>query len=157
MTSVAVRPARFPRDAATVSALVGSYLRQTEDEKAERGLAPADVPLPDRYAREIADPAAVFADRRVLLASVDDIDCGVVVVTPSATGTELSRFWTAPHVRGRGVGSALLGAALDGAVRPVRLSVWEWRDAALRLYRAAGFVAVPSWDDRPGLICLERS
>jgi len=37
----------------------------------------------------------------------------------------------------------------------VLLSVWEWREPALRMYRTAGFGVVSSWDERPGLRCLE--
>ncbi|MDQ1136027.1 GNAT superfamily N-acetyltransferase [Microbacterium sp. SORGH_AS 1204] len=154
--AVAVRTAVFPRDADVVSALVASYLRQTESEKAERGLAAADAPLPGHYAREIADPAAAFDRRRVLLAAVDGEDCGIVVVTTSPDATEVSRLWTTPTARGKGVGAALIAAAVEGAVTPVRLSVWEWRGDALRLYRRLSFAPVPSWDDREGLVCLER-
>jgi len=151
--SLSVRPAVFPRDTAAVGALVGAYLRQTEAEKAERGLA-ADT-FPDRYAREIDDPATAFAGRRVHVAALDEEDVGLVVSTVTPLGTELSRFWTDPRARGRGVGSALLTAALAAAARPVRLSVWEWREPALRMYLSAGFEIAASWDDRPGLVCLE--
>jgi GNAT superfamily N-acetyltransferase len=143
----------FPRDTAAVGALVGAYLHQTEAEKAERELT-ADA-FPERYAREIDDPASAFAGRRIYVAAIEGQDVGLVVSTSTPPGTELSRFWTDPRARGRGVGSALLTAALGAATRPVRLSVWEWREPALRMYHAAGFEIVPSWDDRPGLVCLE--
>lgn len=153
---VVVRTARFPRDADAVAALVGEYLRQTELEKADRGLAAPGAPLPARYAREIDAPAEAFGADRVLLAAVDGVDCGVVVVRTSPRGTELSRFWTAPSARGRGVGSALLDEALRGMNAPARLSVWRWRDDAVRLYRGRGFEVVAPWDDRADLLCLER-
>ncbi len=151
-----VRTAVFPRDAAAVSGLLGDYLRRTESEKAERGLATPGAALAARYAREIDDPAAAFAGNRVLVATVDGVDCGIVVVRISPVAVELSRLWTTPPARGRGVGSALLDTALADAVTPVRLSVWRWRDDAVRLYRRRGFTVVASWDDRPDLICLER-
>lgn len=151
--SLIVRPALFPRDAETVGALVGGYLRQTEAEKGERGLA--EETFPERYGREIHDPETAFDGRVVLVAALDGEDVGLIVSTATASGTELSRFWTDPRGRGRGVGSALLTAALRTVARPVRLSVWEWREPALRMYRAAGFDIVPSWDGRPGLVCLE--
>ncbi|MFN3949463.1 GNAT family N-acetyltransferase [Microbacterium sp.] len=154
---ISVRAAVFPRDAGAVSALVADYLRQTEAEKGDHGLVAPHAPLPDRYAREIDDPASVFAARRVLLGSVDGVDCGVVVVDDTAGVTEISRFWTTPPARGRGVGSALLSAALEGATGAARLSVWEWRAPALSLYRRWGFAEVASWDDRPQLVCLERA
>ena len=153
--SVVIRTVDFPRDAGSVSALVGDYLRRTEAEKAEHGLVDPLAAMPARYTREIADPTTVFADRRVLVAAVDGLDCGVLAVGSSGEATEISRFWVTPAARGHGVGSALLTAALRKARRPVRLSVWEWREPALRVYRAAGFEVVPSWDERPGLVCLE--
>ncbi|OZD39085.1 hypothetical protein CH252_31560 [Rhodococcus sp. 06-1477-1B] len=153
MSSPVIRTAVFPRDAESVGALVRAYLHRTEDEKAERGLAAGAFPT--RYAREIDDPAAAFAERRVLVAAIDGADAGLVVSSTTSTGTELSRFWTDPRARGRGVGSTLLAAALGEAARPVRLSVWAWREPALRMYRAAGFEVAPSWDDRPALVCLE--
>ncbi|MDQ1124760.1 GNAT family N-acetyltransferase [Microbacterium trichothecenolyticum] len=154
--AVTVRTAVFPRDTDVVSALVGAYLRQTEREKVERGLTAADAPLPERYAREIAEPATAFRDSRVLIASVGAEDCGMVVVATSPTATDISRLWTTPRARGHGVGATLVAAAVDGAVPPVRLSVWDWREPATRLYRRFGFEPVPSWDDRAGLVCLER-
>jgi len=151
--SLAVRTAVFPPDATAVGVLVGAYLRQTETEKVQRGLA-AET-FAERYAQEIDDPATAFADRRVLLATIDGAEVGLVVASTDPRGTDLSRLWTDPLARGRGVGSALLSAAVAEAARPVRLSVWEWREPALRMYRAAGFEDVPSWDERPGLVCLE--
>ncbi|MGC5413030.1 GNAT family N-acetyltransferase, partial [Streptomyces sp. DT225] len=69
-------------------------------------------------------------------------------------------LWTDPAARGRGVASALLGAALEEArragARTVRLSVWRWRTGAVALYERLGFTAVPSWDDRTDLVCMER-
>jgi RimJ/RimL family protein N-acetyltransferase len=50
----------------------------------------------------------------------------------------------APEWRGRGVGSALVGAAVDGARRlgahKVTLQVWPHNRAARQLYRKHGFV-----------------
>ena len=47
-------------------------------------------------------------------------------------------------------------AALAQSDLPVRLTVWEWRHDAIGLYRAYGFLVVPSWERRPGLVCMER-
>lgn len=151
-----VRTAVFPRDAAAVSALIGDYLRRTESEKAERGFASPGAPLAARYVREIEDPVRAFAADRVLIAALDGVDCGIVVVHTSPEGAELSRFWTSPAARGRGVGSALLDAALSDTATRVRLSVWRWRDDPVRLYLRRGFEVVASWDNRPDLLCLER-
>lgn len=71
------------------------------------------------------------------------------------------RLWTDPGLRGRGVASALLGAALAQAaehgVHTVRLSVWEWRTGAIALYERLGFTVTRSWDERERLVCMERT
>lgn len=153
---VALREASFPEDAASVSSLLDGYLRQTEAEKAEHGLVSPGGPLPERYRREVDSPAPSLHGMRVILARVDGEDCGLVVVGASASGaSEIKRFWTTPPARGRGVGSALIGEALRGLDRPVRLSVWDWREPAIALYRRLGFVAAPPWDHRERLLCLE--
>ncbi|GGM50349.1 GNAT family N-acetyltransferase [Microbacterium saperdae] len=145
-------------DAAIVGDLVGTYLRQTEEEKAQRGYGTSAAdPLPDRYRREVEEPASAYRGHRVYLAEVDGRAAGVVIVHEVDGKTEIKRLWTDPGARGRGVGGALLDAAIASADRPVRLSVWEWRAPAVGLYESRGFVRVDSWDERPGLVCMVRS
>ena len=145
-------------DAASVAELVGAYLRQTEREKAEHGFGASlqDV-LPDRYQREVDDPVSAYRGHQVYLADLDGRTAGVVIVHDVDGVREIKRLWADPRVRGRGVGHALLCAAIASAERPVRLSVWEWRAPAIGLYESRGFVRVESWDDRPGLVCMVRS
>jgi ribosomal protein S18 acetylase RimI-like enzyme len=81
---------------------------------------------------------------------------GVVIVRVDGGEAEIKRLWADPNLRGRGLGSALLDAALALTTGRVRLSVWEWRAPAIRLYESRGFERVASWDDREGLICMER-
>lgn len=72
-------------------------------------------------------------------------------------GVEIKRLWVDPRARGQRVGSALLDAACYSANSlPMRLTVWDWRDDAIGLYRSRGFVAVPTWDRRPRLVCMEK-
>ena len=155
-STIVIREASFPEDSASVASLLDDYLRQTEAEKADHGLLPQDEALPERYAREISNPAVSLKGMRVLVAASDDVDCGIVVVSTTDAGvSEIKRFWTTPSTRGRGVGTALIGEALSGAARPVRLSVWDWRVPAIRMYEGLGFSAVASWDHRAKLLCLE--
>ncbi|MFJ6939605.1 GNAT family N-acetyltransferase [Streptomyces sp. NPDC101132] len=139
--------------------LLAAYHVQTQ---AEKGEAVAGVDgLPDRYRAEITDPRAAFAADVVLLALAGDATVGCVVVTAFAEGrAEVKRLWTDPAFRGRGVASALVGAALghaaESGVRTVRLSVWQWRTAAITLYERLGFTVTDPWDARDGLICMER-
>lgn len=151
-----VRAARFPDDADAVASLVRDYLLQTEAEKIERGLAEADAPLDERYAREITDPATAFAGKRTLVATLGGAPCGVLIVgAADHGGEEIKRFWTTPESRGRGVGGALLRHAIVDSARPLRLSVWEWRENVIGMYRSFGFTPVDSWDARPELVCMQ--
>ncbi|WP_235282343.1 GNAT family N-acetyltransferase [Microbacterium sp. SA39] len=146
-------------DPAGVSAAVGEYLRQTDAEKHSEGLAPPldhEGLLPERYRAEVDDPAAAYAGLRVLLAEVAGVVAGVVVVSVHAGAAEIKRLWAAPDVRGRGIGSALLDAAVAVVDGDVRLSVWDWRAGAIGLYESRGFVRVPRWDGRERLVCMIR-
>ena len=152
-----VREARFPDDTAVVSRLVTDYLRQTEAEKVERGLADviADGSLPARYQSEVDDPATAFVGSTVLLAVTDQDVVGMVVLSAGEGSGSIARFWVDPSSRGHGVGSRLLAESLERLPRPVRLSVWDWRIPAIRSYARSGFAVVPSWESRQRLVCME--
>lgn len=154
---VTVREARFPDDAAVVSRLLADYLRQTEEEKAERALADvlADGSLPARYQSEVDDPAGAFGDSTVLLAATDRDAVGMVVLSAEAGSGSIARLWVEPAHRGHGVGRRLLAETLERLPRPVRLSVWDWRIPAIRSYERSGFAVVPSWESRQRLVCME--
>ncbi|WP_066043790.1 GNAT family N-acetyltransferase [Herbiconiux solani] len=163
---VAVRRADLPGpDSAIVSRLVRAYLVQTEAEKAvnlsdyEGGCGDGDggvrTELPTRYRAEVEDPERAYAGATVLLAELNGSPAGVMVVQHGADAHEIKRVWVNPSARGRHVGSALLDAALREGDRPVRLTVWKWRGSAIQLYRTRGFAIVPSWEERPGLVCME--
>jgi putative acetyltransferase len=142
-----------------LSGLLAAYHMRTEEEK---GVAVADVTeLPERYLVEISDPAAAFADGVVLMAAGADGPVGCVVVAPIDGSVEIKRLWVDPVVRGRGVASALVRAALrhaeEAGVDTVRLSVWEWRANAIALYERLGFTVTRSWDARDRLVCMERA
>jgi GNAT superfamily N-acetyltransferase len=147
------------RDSAEVGRLVEAYLRQTEREKAAHELRPPfsdSDELPARYRTEAARPDAAYAGAAVYLAELGSSAVGVAVIRSAEGATEIKRLWADPAVRGRGVGSALIDAVLEEHSEPVRLSVWDWRGDAMRLYLSRGFVRVPSWDERPRLVCMER-
>lgn len=151
--------------------LLMHYHLATEREKGCPVSSRAD--LPAVYGAEIDDPRQAFAAATVLLAlsSVGSVvGCAVLTVLPRlpAAGTtdagdgrrlELKRLWVEPADRGRGIAGALIGSAIERADRgsaTLRLSVWNWREGAIRLYSRLGFTVVPSWDDRHDLVCLER-
>ncbi|MFE3068236.1 GNAT family N-acetyltransferase [Streptomyces sp. NPDC059247] len=120
--------------------------------------------LPAAYRAETEDPAAAFAADTVLLATGPGgpLPLGCVVLQASREGRapEVKRLWVTPGARRRGIARALMTEALDRAAAAgagaVRLTVWAGRPEPLALYEDLGFVTVPSWDDRPGLLCLEK-
>lgn len=151
-------------DALEVGAAVRAYLLQTEREKNLHGQGSTPdsaAPLPERYLFEVQDPAAAYDGCRVHVAQLGERVVGIVVLSVRDRVAEIKRLWAFPEVRGRGVGSALLDAAVADAVdlgaSQVRLSVWEWRDGPVRLYESRGFERVPSWDDRERLVCMVRA
>ena len=147
------------RDSPEVGRLVEAYLRQTEREKAAHMLRAAfrdGDELPVGYRAEAARPDAAYAGAAVYLAELGSSAVGVAVVRSAEGATEIKRLWAEPAVRGRGVGSSLIDAVLEAHPEPVRLSVWDWRGDAMRLYLSRGFLRVPSWDERPRLVCMER-
>ncbi|WP_136056178.1 GNAT family N-acetyltransferase [Microbacterium sp. K24] len=150
----------FGPDGVSVSAAVGEYLRQTEAEKRREGISSEPLgksgALPEHYRAEVDDPVAAYDDFDVLVADVDGVVVGVVVVAPRGGDAEIKRLWAAPALRGRGIGSALLDAAVAASDGPIRLSVWDWRIGARRLYESRGFREVPSWDGRDRLVCMIR-
>ncbi|MGV9451600.1 GNAT family N-acetyltransferase [Streptomyces sp. NPDC003635] len=158
--AVVTWPGQTPSVEDGLSALLAAYHLRTE---AEKGEPVADVDeLPDRYRAEITDPRTAFVAAVVLVALLDGAAVGCLVVTsPSHGQAEIKRLWTTPESRGRGVGSALLGAALTHAAQhgahSVRLSVWQWRTGAIALYERHGFTVTPSWEERAQLVCMRRT
>jgi ribosomal protein S18 acetylase RimI-like enzyme len=145
-----------------VQQLLAAYLLETECEKAVRGLASAANKgvLPPRYQAEVDDPETVLAGSSVLTASTGSEVQGVVVVTrPHAGVCKIKRLWVDPNARGAGVGTVLLESAISAAKESgaavLRLTVWAWRESAIRAYRKLGFQEVESWDERIGLVCME--
>lgn len=112
-----------------------------------------------RLDAEIAGLPSAFCDpgSALLLAHLDGRPAGCLALRSLVDEAELKRMWARPAARGRGVGEALVTAAVaiaaaDGR-RGVRLDTEPDRmAAAIRLYRRMGFVAVPPPADAdPGL------
>ncbi|MEU8654240.1 GNAT family N-acetyltransferase [Streptomyces sp. NPDC048737] len=152
-------PGRTPSIGDGLATLLAAYHLRTQ---AEKGEPVADVDgLPDRYRAEVRDPQSAFGQDVVLVALVGGTAVGCLVVTDAADGgAEIKRLWTAPEFRGRGIASALLGAALahaaENGVDTVRLSVWEWRTGAIALYERFGFIVTDPWDERDQLVCMRH-
>lgn len=153
-------PGQSTSDQGGPAALLAAYHLQTQAEKGE-SVADTDG-LPERYRAEVVNPRAAFADDVVLVALSGDTAVGCLVVTaPVAGRCEVKRLWTAPEFRGQGIAAGLVGTALahaaNGGADTVRLSVWQWRTAAIALYERLGFSVTESWDKRDQLVCMERA
>ncbi|MFG2835625.1 GNAT family N-acetyltransferase [Streptomyces zaomyceticus] len=143
--------------------LLGAYHLVNQAEKGNAVTAVAE--LPAVYRGEAEDPAAVFTADTVLLATPAgaDLPVGCVVLKAPREGRapEIKRLWVAPEARRMGIAKALMAEALRRAsasgAAAVRLTVWNWREEPLALYRSLGFEAVASWDERPDLLCLEKT
>jgi GNAT superfamily N-acetyltransferase len=66
---------------------------------------------------------------------------------------EIKRMWVAPAARGRGLGSALLGAVEQRALLlgfdAVRLDTHDGLTAAIALYADHGYREIPAYNDNP--------
>jgi DNA-binding MarR family transcriptional regulator/GNAT superfamily N-acetyltransferase len=109
------------------------------------------------------DPAAsIRADARdltlprglLLVARLHDrpIGCGAVKLH-GRDPAEIKRMWVAPEARGLGVGRRLLtaleGEALARGATAARLETNRSLGEAVSLYRSAGYVEVPAFNDEP--------
>ncbi|MFH8282510.1 GNAT family N-acetyltransferase [Streptomyces antibioticus] len=82
-----------------------------------------------------------FSPHHTSIIVADDAFAGCVTVRPAEDGRWLEHFYLAPHLQGRGLGSAVLRAVLeriDADDVPVRLNVLQG-SAARRLYERHGF------------------
>lgn len=119
----------------------------------------------DVWAARLAAPA-LGAHRQgwPFMAALDNAPVGLAWVKldgPDAASASLYQVWVAPEARGRGVGAALLDAAVAWArnrgARALHLGVTTGDTAAARLYRRAGFVAVGAPERRPGTDLSEQA
>ena len=98
---------------------------------------------------ELTPPAGLL-----LLATLhgEPVGCGAVKFHPGAPA-EIKRMWTAPAVRGLGLGRRLLteleAAAAAGGARALRLETNRSLGEAIGLYRSAGYREVPAFNDEP--------
>lgn len=117
------------------------------DRRFDKGFDPA-MGIPAQ-ADEMRPPAGLF-----LVASLggDPIGCGALKFHGSEPA-DIRRMWVAESARGLGIGRRLLGELEDHAARngvqAVRLETNRALDEAVSLYRSAGYVEVPAFNDEP--------
>jgi GNAT superfamily N-acetyltransferase len=91
------------------------------------------------------------------------IGCGAIRLL-DPTAAEVKRMYVEPDHRGRGVGRAVLSSleatARDLGVRRLVLETGVHQDAAITLYRRAGFTQVDCWGEyatSPSSVCFEKN
>ena len=147
-------------DVGAVARLLADSLVATEREKGVE--VASGAALSATYRREVEDPVAALRGATVLVwTAAGDTPVACAVLTAATEGwSELKRVWVEPAHRGAGIAGTMVDEALAIARRRgdrgVRLTVWQWREAAIRLYERSGFAPAARWDPRPGLVCLER-
>jgi RimJ/RimL family protein N-acetyltransferase len=142
--TVAIREAA-PRDA---EQLVANLRALVAEPDVDVPLAPDELDLTVEREREILSELATSLDAVMLVATIGDAIVGQLSLKPISPrralshcvtlGISVRRDW-----RGRGVGRALLAAAIDWAERAgkrrIELHVYARNAAAIHLYEAFGF------------------
>jgi GNAT superfamily N-acetyltransferase len=115
--------------------------------RSERGFDPSvgATALP----HEVRAPAGQFF---VVYRDGEPIGCGGVKHHADAPA-EIKRMWIAPRARGLGLGRRLLekleACALSGGARVAQIETSAVLPEAIALYRSAGWVEVPPFNDEP--------
>lgn len=98
------------------------------------------VARPDQWWRDWARRSATGDEQAMFLAWKGDAPVGISGAFRSGDRVDVISMWTDPDERGRGIGQALLEAAVAFAGEAdVRLSVTETNAAARRFYERHGF------------------
>ena len=142
-------------DPAAHQLLVEYFESRARDFPPSQGVYRTNFPHPTDF----APPHGVFLVVAVVgeTGQPADVGCGGIrMIEPNASGGirfEVKHLWLQPQLRGRGFGRALLvelerRARVFGAAELV-LDTNASLEAAGRLYRSAGFLSVPAYNDNP--------
>lgn len=121
-------------------------------------------PVSDGYRPSLSDTAARDVDGSTVLVAVDERSVlGTVTLVTAGSGHfeheghgdgGMRMLATAPHAQGRGIGGALVRAAVELASqqgqRRMLLSSLPWMRGAHRLYQSQGFLRRPDLDQNFG-------
>jgi GNAT superfamily N-acetyltransferase len=117
------------------------------DRRSEFGFDPSTGITADPH--ELRPPAGVML---VAYVRGEPVGCGALKNHRDAP-SEIKRMWVADSVRGLGIGRRLLvsleGHAREGGARTVRLETNRSLAEAIAMYRSAGYVEVPAFNDEP--------
>jgi GNAT superfamily N-acetyltransferase len=126
---------------------------------------PVDL-APQGFSQELASLPGIYAPPggELLLAKRGDHVLGCIALKPLEPPkvAEIKRLFVRPQARGKGVGKALVQAAIMAAKQlgygEIKLDTLPGMEGAIALYKAAGFTAIPPYGSHPypGLMTLGK-
>jgi ribosomal protein S18 acetylase RimI-like enzyme len=151
----AIAPAVSPSDLAAAAELFRDYAASLPVDLAMQGFAEELASLPGAY----SPPQGAL-----LLVKDGETVLGCIALKPLAPGVaEIKRLYVKPEARGLKLGAALIDAITAEAARlgyrELKLDTLPHLQAAIALYRRAGFEAIALYGSHeyPGLICLGKT
>jgi GNAT superfamily N-acetyltransferase len=126
---------------------------------------PVDL-APQGFSQELASLPGVYAPPggELLLAKRGDHVLGCIALKPLEPPlvAEIKRLFVRPQARGKGVGKALVQAAIAAAQAlgygELKLDTLPEMEGAIALYKASGFLPIPPYGSHPypGLVTLGK-
>ena len=124
-----------------------AYVAELNRRSPQRGFDPTTGATADPH--EVRPPRGAFV---LAYLRGEAIACGAVKHQPGAV-TDIKRMWVAESARGLGVGRRLLGhlerLAREHGSSEAHLETSDVLPEAIALYRSAGYVEVPAFNDEP--------
>ena len=150
-----IAPARSRIELISAAALFRAYAKWLPVDLAPQGFSQELASLPGAY----APPGG-----ELLLAKRGDHVLGCIALKPLEPPhvAEIKRLFVRPQARGRGIGKALIQAALATALQmgydEIKLDTLAEMEGAIALYKASGFVPIPPYGSHPypGLVTLGK-
>jgi len=149
-------PARSGIELTSAAALLRAYAKSL----------PVDLG-PQGFSQELASLPGAYAPPRgeLLLAKRGDHVLGCIALKPLEPPrvAEIKRLFVRPQARAKGVGKALVEAAIATArllgYAEIKLDTLPEMEGAIALYKASGFVPIPPYGSHPypGLVTLGKT
>jgi DNA-binding MarR family transcriptional regulator/GNAT superfamily N-acetyltransferase len=125
---------------------IGEYFAEL-DRRSDSGFDPGAGISAEPH--ELRPPAGLLL---VAYLRAEPVGCGAVKHHPGAP-SEIKRMWVAEHARGLGIAKRLLAEleaqAVGSGARAARLETNRALTEAIAMYRSAGYVEVPAFNDEP--------
>ena len=146
LTTATIAIRRVDPDGADAGSCVRAYFAEL-DRRSESGFdAAAGI---SAEPREVTPPAGLFL---VAYLRGEPVGCGAVKHHPGDP-SEIKRMWVAESARGLGIARRLLAElesdAVGSGANAARLETNKALVEAIALYRSAGYVEVPAFNDEP--------